>query len=158
VAAVAGAAARRGLSGAPETGFFNFVTGLRSPLRQEQIFPGHLDAAAEARAAERLEAAGPRFFLLVNQPAPAFESAAFGRDYATRFWGAVERRYRLVASFGKPRPTLRSGGRVSSSACTSAGPAPGPLLCNSAERRSWNCAEEVVRAPTGSERFVNRAD
>ncbi|MGE5275777.1 MAG: hypothetical protein ACM3SU_02175 [Acidobacteriota bacterium] len=98
-----------GLSGAPEAGFFNFVTGLRSPLRQEQIFPGHLDAAAEARAAERLETAGPRFFLLVNQPAPAFESAAFGRGYAVRFWSVVERRYRLVAWFGQAPPEAPVG-------------------------------------------------
>lgn len=98
-----------GLSGAPETGFFNFVTGLRSPLREEQIFPGHLDAAAEARAAERIEKAGPRYFLLVNQAAPAFESVAFGRDYAAGLWSAVERRYRLAASFGEAPPDAPVG-------------------------------------------------
>lgn len=98
-----------GLSGAPETGFFNFVTGLRSPLRQEQIFPGHLDAAAEARVVERIENAGPRYFLLVNQPAPAFESVAFGRDYTVGLWSAVERRYRLAAAFGQAPPDAPVG-------------------------------------------------
>jgi hypothetical protein len=98
-----------GLAGAPEAGFFNFVTGLPNPLRQEQIFPGHLDAAAEARAVERLERAGPRFFLLVNQPAPAFGAIAFGRDYAARLWQAVERRYRPAAVFGQVPPDAAIG-------------------------------------------------
>ena len=88
------------LSGAPEAGFFNFVTGLESPLRQEQIFPGHLDAVREARVARRIERAGPRYFLLVNEVPPAFGPASFGRDYAVEVWSAVSRRYRLAASFG----------------------------------------------------------
>ncbi len=89
------------LSGAPEAGFFNFVTGLSSPLRQEQFLPGHLDAAGEARVAERIDRAGPRYFLLVNQAAPAFGGGLFGRDYAASVWSAVRRRYRLAASFGQ---------------------------------------------------------
>jgi hypothetical protein len=97
------------LSGAPEAGFFNFVTGLRNPLRQEQILPGHLDAAGETRVAERIERSGPRFFLLVNQPAPAFGSVSFGRDYAIEVWRAVERRYRLTAAFGEAPPEAPVG-------------------------------------------------
>jgi hypothetical protein len=88
------------LAGAPEAGFFNFVTGLPNPLRQEQIFPGHLDAAAETRLVHRLERAGPRFFLLIAQPAPAFGARTFGVDYAAAVGDAVRRRYRLAASFG----------------------------------------------------------
>lgn len=93
------------LSGAPEAGFFSFVTSLSSPLRQEQIFPGHLDAAAESRLVERIERAGPRFFLIVGQPAPAFGARTFGVDYAADVGRAIARRYRRVASFGGGAPT-----------------------------------------------------
>jgi hypothetical protein len=89
------------LSGAPEAGFFNFVTGLSSPLRQEQFLPGHLDAAGEARVADRIDRDGPRYFLFVNQDAPAFGAGVFGRDFAAGVWDAVLRRYRLAASFGQ---------------------------------------------------------
>src|SRR5205823_3167132 len=54
------------LSGFPETGFFNFATGLRNPLRQEQVLPGHLDAADEERLIQRIEQRGPRFLLIAN--------------------------------------------------------------------------------------------
>jgi hypothetical protein len=98
------------LSGIPEAGFFNFVTGLRNPLRQEQILPGHLDAEREARVVDRIEREGPRYFLLVNQAAPAFGPAAPGRDYAVEIWRAVEARYRLAASFGDVPPDAPAGG------------------------------------------------
>ncbi|MGH9368333.1 MAG: hypothetical protein ACRD3M_11730 [Thermoanaerobaculia bacterium] len=90
------------LVGFPETGFFNFVTGLVNPLRQDTIYPAILDAAAEERVAQRLEneKTGPRFVLLINQPAPAFGQFVFGADYAVRIWQVVSRRYRLAASFG----------------------------------------------------------
>jgi hypothetical protein len=97
------------LSGFPEAGFFNFVTGLRNPLRQEQIFPGHLDATRERHVIEQIERAGPRYVLLINQPAPAFGRVAFGHDYAIGVWGAVVRRYRPVASFGEAPPDAPVG-------------------------------------------------
>ena len=107
------AAARPGdsLSGFPEAGFVNFVTGLRNPLREEQILPGHLDAASERRVVDRIESdrTGPRFVVLVNQGAPAFGAVAFGRDYAVEIWRAVERRYRLAATFGPGPPDASVG-------------------------------------------------
>jgi hypothetical protein len=106
----ANARAEDTLSGIPEAGFFNFVTGLRNPLRQEQILPGHLDAQREARVVDRIAREGPRYFLLVNQAAPAFGPAAPGRDYAVEIWRAVEARYRLTASFGDAPPDGPAGG------------------------------------------------
>ena len=85
----ANARAEDTLSGIPEAGFFNFVTGLRNPLRQEQILPGHLDAAREARVVDRIAREGPRYFLLVNQAAPAFGPSFPGRDYAVGILEAV---------------------------------------------------------------------
>jgi hypothetical protein len=90
-----------GLSGFPEAGFFNFVTGLRNPLREDQVLPGHLDARDEERVARRIREAGPRFVALVNQPSAAFGPVAFGRDYAVTLWREVERDYTLAGNFGQ---------------------------------------------------------
>jgi hypothetical protein len=113
VLAFLGRAARPGdgVAGFPETGFVNFATGLPNPLREEQILPGHLDAAAERRVVARLEddRTGPRFVLVVNQAAPAFGATAFGRDYGVSIWRAVARRYRLAASFGPGPPDAPFG-------------------------------------------------
>jgi len=88
------------LTAFPESGFFNFVTGLRSPLRQDLIVPGVLRGAREDAAARQLAAAGPRFVLLCNRPTKEFGPAAFGRDYAVRLWGSVAAHYVLAAAFG----------------------------------------------------------
>lgn len=92
------------LSGFPETGgFFNFVTELRNPLREEQVLPGHLDAAGEERLIGHIEKDGPRFILIANRPTPEFGAPGFGRDYAVGVWNEIRRHYRLSASFG-PAP------------------------------------------------------
>ncbi|HLX09465.1 MAG TPA: hypothetical protein VKY89_16550 [Thermoanaerobaculia bacterium] len=88
------------LTAFPESGFFNFVTGLRSPLRQDLIVPGVLRGAREEDAARQLADAGPRFVLLCNRPTREFGPEAFGRDYAVRLWSGVAAHYRLAAAFG----------------------------------------------------------
>ncbi|MEO8433247.1 MAG: hypothetical protein ABI592_17225 [Acidobacteriota bacterium] len=93
-----------GVAGFPEGGLFNFATGLRNPLREEQILPGHLDARREGEVAARIEGAGPRFLILANQPTAAFGKTAFGEDYARQIRGAVAKHYRLAASFGDAPP------------------------------------------------------
>ncbi len=98
-----------GLCGFPEAGFFNFVTGLDNPLREEQVYPGHLDAADEARVVERIGRRRPRFVLLVNQPTAPFGPVSFGRDYARGIWREVELQYRLAASFANGPPDAPVG-------------------------------------------------
>jgi hypothetical protein len=88
------------LAAFPEGGFFNFVTGLRSPLRQDLIVPGVLAGAREREATAQLATAGPRFILLANRPSPEFGPQSFGQDFAVDLWREVERDYRLVAVFG----------------------------------------------------------
>jgi hypothetical protein len=93
------------LSGFPETGgFFNFVTRLRNPLRQEQVLPGHLDPAGEERLIRRIERDGPRFILIANRPTPEFGVPRFGVDYAAAARAEIERRYRIRATFGPAPP------------------------------------------------------
>jgi hypothetical protein len=98
-----------GLAGFPEGGFFHFVLGFPNPLRQDAVYPGHLDAAAQARLVERIETAGPRFVVLVNQVPPGFGPRGFGVDYAAGAWDSVERKYRVAAAFGDPRPDAPPG-------------------------------------------------
>jgi hypothetical protein len=92
------------LAGFPEAGLFHFVTGMRNPFRQDTNYPEILDAPAEERALGRLEAAPPRFVLLINQPTPAFGPRVFGRDHSVKLWQAIERDYQPVAAFGDPDP------------------------------------------------------
>jgi hypothetical protein len=94
----------------PESGFFNFVTGLRNPLRENLILPGALDAAGENEVVARLDSERPRFILVCHRPTAEFGTGPFGRGYAVHLWEEVERRYREVASFGPPpRPGRRPG-------------------------------------------------
>ena len=103
--------ARRGdtLTAFPESGFFNFVTGLRNPLGQDLILPGVLAGSREAAAARRIGLAGPRYVLLCNRPTAEYGPAAFGRDYAVPLWREVERHYALAAAFGAAGPTAPVG-------------------------------------------------
>ena len=98
-----------GLAGFPEGGFFHFVLGAPNPLRQDAVYPGHLDRAAESRLIDAIERAGPRFVLLANHAPPGFGPRGFGKDYAAGVWDAVERNYRVAAAFGDPRPDAPPG-------------------------------------------------
>ena len=99
------------LAAFPEGGFFNFVLGLRSPLRQDLIVPGVLSGAREDAVARQVEASGPRFVLLCNRPTPEYGPVAFGRDYAEKLWSEVESRYVLTRSFGWARSDAPVGAR-----------------------------------------------
>jgi hypothetical protein len=97
------------LTAFPESGFFNFVLGLRSPLRQDLIVPGVLSGPREAAAARQVGRAGPKYILLCNRPTPEYGPVAFGRDYAAQLWREVGNRYVLARSFGGARPTAPVG-------------------------------------------------
>jgi hypothetical protein len=88
------------LAGVPEAGFFNYVLGMRNPFWLEQFFPGHLDAAGEARAIALLEARPPDVLLRANVLAVGEGSRAFGKDYLPAFDAALRARYRRAAAFG----------------------------------------------------------
>ena len=88
------------LVGFPEGGFFNYVLGQRTPLREEQFFPGRRDAAAERRVAQRLEEGPPDAILLANVHAVGEGARAFGKDYLVELAAVLERRFRVAAAFG----------------------------------------------------------
>jgi hypothetical protein len=89
-----------GLATFPEAGILNFVTGMPNPLRQEQVLPGHLDAAAEARVVERLRSGGPRFVVVVDAQPPGWGPARFGVDYARGIAAEIDRLYEVAAPAG----------------------------------------------------------
>lgn len=90
--------------GLPEAGLFNFALGLGNPMRLEQVLPGSLDAAGEARYARRLHEAGPRFLLIPNQPTTLLGPVAFGRDWGQGIWAVVASDYRLRGQVGDAPP------------------------------------------------------
>jgi hypothetical protein len=94
----------------PEGGFFNFVTGLRNPLRETLLLPGVLDDAGEKEILNRLDREKPKLILLCNRTTYEFGTHPFGKGYAIHLWAEVEKRYRQVASFGsRPRSLGRPG-------------------------------------------------
>jgi len=88
------------LVGFPEGGFFNYVLGARSPLREEQFFPGRLDAEAEKRVARGIEEDPPDAVLVANVLAVGEGARAFGKDYLIELGTTVQRRFRVAAAFG----------------------------------------------------------
>ena len=88
------------LAGFPEAGFYNYVLGRKNPLRLEQFFPGHLDAAAERETAEILLRTPPDAVLLANVLAVGEGSRAFGTDYLRELDAAARSRFERAAIFG----------------------------------------------------------
>ena len=74
----------------PEAGFFQFVTGMTNPLRQEQILPGMLTADGEDEVVARIRAARP-VVLIMNRPTPEFGKgkSEFGRDFARTIFRTI---------------------------------------------------------------------
>ena len=88
------------LVGFPEGGFFNYVLGARSPLREEQFFPGRLDADQERLVARRLVETPPDAVLVANVLAVGEGARAFGKDYSLELGAALDRWFPVAAAFG----------------------------------------------------------
>ena len=88
------------LTGFPEAGFFNYVLRLANPLPEDQFFPGHLDAGAEATAIARLAQRPPDAILYANVLAVGHGAERFGRDYLRALDGYVRDHYPPAAAYG----------------------------------------------------------
>jgi hypothetical protein len=98
--------------GFPETGLFNWVLDRENPLAQDQFFPGHLDAAAEAEAIERLRGNPPEAVAYVNVLTVGHGRVALGKDYLVALDRYVRENFPRVAAFGPgARPDARVGDR-----------------------------------------------
>jgi len=97
------------LSGFPEAGFYNYALGRRNPLRLEQFFPGHLDAAGEAETAAALERTPPDALVYANVLAVGEGARAFGADYDRELDRAVRARFERAVIYG---PGARDGARI----------------------------------------------
>ncbi|HYB52669.1 MAG TPA: hypothetical protein VEG84_02275 [Thermoanaerobaculia bacterium] len=98
------------LVGFPEGGFFNYVLRLSNPLPQDQFFPGHLDAGAEADAVARLSRRAPDAVLYANVLAVGHLAPRFGADYLGALDRFVRGNFAPVACYGPgAAPTARIG-------------------------------------------------
>lgn len=88
------------LTGFPEAGFFDYVLRLSNPLPEDQFFPGHLDAGAEADAIARLSRRPPDAILYANVLAVGHRSVRFGRDYLTDLDRFVRANFEVAAQYG----------------------------------------------------------
>jgi hypothetical protein len=98
------------IAGFPEPGIFNWALDRGNPLAQDQFFPGHLDAAAEAEAIERLRRNPPDAVVFVNVLTVGHGAVALGRDYLADLDRFVRDRFPRAAAFGPgARPDARVG-------------------------------------------------
>ncbi|MGE5275896.1 MAG: hypothetical protein ACM3SU_02780 [Acidobacteriota bacterium] len=97
------------LTGFPEAGFFNYVLRLANPLPEDQFFPGHLDAAAEADAIARISRRPPNAILYANVLAVGHRSVRFGTDYLSNLDRFVRQSFVVAARYG---PGAEPGARV----------------------------------------------
>ena len=100
---------RATLAGFPETGFYNYTLGRRSPFWLDQFFPGHLDEAGEAGAIRVLDTHPPDALLYANVLATGEGARVFGRDYSARLDAAARARFRTAAVYG---PGALPGARI----------------------------------------------
>lgn len=89
----------RDLVGLPEAGALSFLLGVRSPLRFEQVLPGHVDARVDRDLAADLDRSRPARVVLVSRPTPEYGRTAFGRDYAREVAARLARDYAVEARF-----------------------------------------------------------
>ena len=99
IAALASGRSGSTLAGFPEAGFFAYALGRRNPFREEQFFPGNLDAEGERRAVRVLETRPPDVLVRANVLAVGEGAPAFGRDYDAALDAAARERYRAAAAF-----------------------------------------------------------
>lgn len=93
----------------PEGTSLTFLSGRRTPIREEIVTPGFLDEAGEARAMRALEQSDTRLILIVNRATREFGAESFGRDYCQRLMQWIDARYTRCATFGAQDPSLRVG-------------------------------------------------
>lgn len=98
------------IAGFPETGLFNWVLDRKNPLAQDQFFPGHLDAEAEAEAITRLRTNPPDAVVFANVLTVGHGRIALGKDYLVALDSFVRENFPLVGISGPgARPDARIG-------------------------------------------------
>jgi len=94
----------------PEGTALHFFTDRRSPLRDEIVTPGMLDAVGEERAIARLQETRTRLVLVANRPTKEYKQKVFGRDYYQRLMSWIEDHYEVCAILGPDkRPDIAIG-------------------------------------------------
>ena len=89
----------------PEAGALGFLLGVRSPLRFEQVLPGHVDARVDRDLAGDLDRARPTRVVFVSRPTPEYGPVVFGRDYAVEVAARLARDYVVEERFAAGETT-----------------------------------------------------
>jgi hypothetical protein len=89
----------RDLAVLPEAGALGFLLGVRSPLRFEQVLPGHVDTRVDRDLAEGLDRTRPARVVVVSRPTPEYGPVAFGHDYAVEVAARLSRDYAVETRF-----------------------------------------------------------
>jgi hypothetical protein len=89
----------RDLAILPEAGAIGFLLGVRSPLRFEQVLPGHVDARVDHDLAGGLDETRPTRVVLVSRPTPEYGAVAFGREYSVEIAARLARDYTVEERF-----------------------------------------------------------
>jgi hypothetical protein len=98
------------IAGFPEIGLFNWVLDRKNPLAQDQFFPGHLDAQAEAEAVGRLRSNPPDAVVFANVLTVGHGRIALGKDYLVELDSFVRESFPRVGIYGPgARPEARVG-------------------------------------------------
>lgn len=85
----------------PEAGALSFLLEVRSPLRFEQVLPGHVDARIDRDLVADLDRAKPSRVVLVSRPTPEYGPVVFGRDWAVEVASRLARDYSVEARFAE---------------------------------------------------------
>jgi len=93
----------------PEGTSLTFLSGRRTPIREEIATPGFLEGGSETRAIGALERSDTRLILIVNRATREFGAESFGRDYNQRLMQWIASRYTPCAQFGARDPALQVG-------------------------------------------------
>jgi hypothetical protein len=88
----------------PEASAVGFLLGVRSPLRIEQILPGHVMPGVDADLVAQMKATRPERVVRIDRPTSEYGGARLGIDYATEFMSLIETDYEEEARFEAASP------------------------------------------------------
>jgi hypothetical protein len=85
----------RSLVVVPEASALGFLLGVRSPLRLEQLLPGHLDERADVDAVLRMQETRPERVVVLERATTELGGGVLGRDYGRGLAALIKRDYRV---------------------------------------------------------------
>jgi hypothetical protein len=89
----------------PQATTINFLSGRRTPFRDEIVHPGFLTGDQEDQAIRMIEDVKPPLIVIAALDTPEFRDRTFGVDYNLKLSEWIKLHYRLKAKFDPPAGT-----------------------------------------------------